>query len=847
MSEPASPPAPPPPSLREGLRLVLFGMPGAGKTSLLGALAQAAQSQEHLLHGRLTTTAEGLELLRHQLYDEGTRPTAEEVVLYPVEFEPFGQERMRAVFIDCDGRVANDLLMRRQALAPDGAEGPLAQEVLAADTLILVVDASAPASQVEADFAEFRRFLRLLERGRGERSEVGGLPVFLVLTKCDLIAQSGEAPVDWIERVEERKRQVGQRFRDFLARRDDDDGPLPFGRIDLHLWATAVKRPALAGSPARPREPYGVAELFRQCLDQAGLFHRRRRQSSRRLVWTVAGSTVVVAAMAGLTVALLSGRREPPPPPLQNRVEAYQLDERDKTVAERLKGSLPQLRDKLGRLTALREDPDFTRLPPPTRDYVQDQLRELTEYIDFYQKLQLATAPAAARSEKDLRQIEQQLRTDLAVPREAWAQTTAAGRQHQDYLDQVAALRSAVADVEEWYRQRRKEGDRLWSFAGRQPEASGKSVDWRAWQGDVEKLFAQAEPTRFRPDERLPGPGGATYGETVYRFDRVADARADWESIRRQLQRLLDISFALGLAGPLGDRPAMLAIPRKPPFTLTEARDRLQRLQAAYPRYRETFTREGLPAVIVGDISQAAAAGYEQLLEAGREAVLRQLQLAGTGSRETSERWAEVRKWLQSDPEELKAWRELARVLTGLKEGTRIDPVSELTEFLGRERFPLELRRLSLVIPDQLATPNPLRVEPDGLLSLYHLPTSKKSPALTFRVTGGVQRDPSRRVSIYTLSPTDDRSTLTYRPGDELWATLPLKDRDGDKRDNMLTWARSRSEVFQVERLSQPPRIHRRDQDNTAGDIAPGVQLTTDPPGGIPLVPELVPVVRLQK
>ena len=29
----------------------------------------------------------------------------------------------------------------------------------------------------------------------------------------------------------------------------------------MHLWATAVKRPALVGVPAKPAEPYGVAEL----------------------------------------------------------------------------------------------------------------------------------------------------------------------------------------------------------------------------------------------------------------------------------------------------------------------------------------------------------------------------------------------------------------------------------------------------------------------------------------------------------------------------------------------------------------------------------------------------------
>src|SRR5262249_11114122 len=202
------------------LRIVLFGLPAAGKSSLLGALAQAAQSQEHLLHGHLTDVSHGLDELRHRLYDENARRTAEEVVPYPIDFEPFAdngrepaaREHVAAMVVDCDGRVANDLLLRRQALDESSPEGTLAREVVEADTLLLVIDASAPPAQLDADFAEFDRFLRQMERGRGQRTEVGGLPVFVVLTKCDLLAQPGDTPGAWMERIEERKREVDGRF-----------------------------------------------------------------------------------------------------------------------------------------------------------------------------------------------------------------------------------------------------------------------------------------------------------------------------------------------------------------------------------------------------------------------------------------------------------------------------------------------------------------------------------------------------------------------------------------------------------------------------------------------------------
>src|SRR5437763_2201938 len=143
-----------------------------------------------------------------------------------------------------------------------------------------------------------------MERGRGRRAEVGGLPVFLVLSKCDLLALPDDSAATWMERIEERKRDLDRRFRDFLDRRAKEEGPPPFGTIDLHIWATAVKRPALAGSPARPREPYGVAELFRQCLAEAAEYRGRVRRADRRLWALVGGSGAVLVGMLGLIVVL---------------------------------------------------------------------------------------------------------------------------------------------------------------------------------------------------------------------------------------------------------------------------------------------------------------------------------------------------------------------------------------------------------------------------------------------------------------------------------------------------------------------------------------------------------------
>src|SRR5262249_60633632 len=120
----------------------------------------------------------------------------------------------------------------------------------------------------------------------------------------------------------------------------------------------------LAGVPAKPREPAGVAELFRHCLDAAHAFRARQRRSSRLLLWTAGGAGVVVAGMVALAAALLSGvgHNERQLSNLESRVESYRTTE-GQSSAERLRGDPRSLEERIAVVEELKRDPEFKTFP----------------------------------------------------------------------------------------------------------------------------------------------------------------------------------------------------------------------------------------------------------------------------------------------------------------------------------------------------------------------------------------------------------------------------------------------------------------------------------------------------
>jgi hypothetical protein len=823
-------PDPANPSSAEPLHIVVLGLPAAGKTSLLGALGEATHAQPELLHGRLIDASHHLDELRAVLYAGGPPSTTDEVIPYAVEFEPFanGQpsptEHVPAVLIDCDGDAASALLRQAIASAEADSRAALAREVAGADTIVLAIDAASAQEQMDATFQEFDLFLQQMEQRRGRRTEVAGLPVFLVLTKCDLLARPGDTITDWMERIETHKREMQERFRSFLERHPE--AKAVFGRIDLHLWATAIQRPASPGV-ARPREPYGVAELFRQCLEEAVGYRGSRRRSERRLAWTVGGAAGLAVVLTALVVGQVIDNYSTASSPLER--EVLNLRAADRTAADRLRGATTDLRVRLAMLERIRNDPNFSSLPRDEQRWVEERIKEATSYLAYFERLRRSPRPGELDTVEDLEKLQRSLQGELALPSPEW-EATDAGTLHRDRLRDTEGLRKAVARMRDWYKDASTRATELWTFREFGAGVGAADIDWQTWSGNVEDLLSPAGPVPVQDAEVIPGTG-LTYARTQH-FGPVKDARADWQNDRTRLRRLLDVASALGLA-TAKDRPATLVLPRE--MTMEQVRQRLQELQQAYPAFEKDFTLDNLPDAIRSKARQVARTNYGHLLPPGQAEVLRQLQQAGNGAEETAARWKAVREWLKK-PEELAAWRTLAGALLRLSEPDPRDPVEALEAFLAKDTFALTFQRILVDIPDSMPKMKP---GADAHFEIYHAATAADGPALKLAPSGEAEHVASARAYRYTFI-LPNRQSLTYTVGDRLSASLRMRE------DQTLLWNRSRSNLYRLECLRRPPLLHRNGEPAGEGTLQEGIRLGFDPEDGVPRVPDLLPQVRLE-
>ena len=499
-----------------GLRIVLFGMAGAGKSSLLGALAQAAQTQQAVLGSTLTDTSGGLAELQKRTYDGKQTQTQEEIVPYAVTLQ--GDEPLQATFIDSDGRVAQELLAGNKSVADAGG---LPRAIVDADAVVLVIAPSSEPGQLDQTFQQFSDFLKLFEQHRGRRSDIAGLPVYLVLSKCDLLAKKDDTHSAWMERIEERKRKIAKRFEDFL----EENRVMPFGKIDLHLWATAVKRPALSDRPAKPQEPYGVAELFRQVLDSARVFHDHRAQAHRRLHVAVLGLVAVVAVMGVLAAWFFMTRPSADLAALENSIQAV-LPGQGTSATERLR---EPLEPKIKELVKIQAHPEFANLEPKQQELVRQTLREMEAYLDLVKKTDTLKRVRFFKKEEEIDEGNREL-AKMSLPAEYTAQwnDTRLARKLAAHRAELAALAKALADEKEWLKKQIDEGEKL----PRITIAGEGSPERQAWITRADAFLKRKDLTKD-----VPGVPNMKLRD-LYEFPTVAALREEYERIRPRVERI---------------------------------------------------------------------------------------------------------------------------------------------------------------------------------------------------------------------------------------------------------------------------------------------------------------------
>ncbi len=393
-----------------------------------------------------------------------------------------------------------------------------------ADTLLLVVDASSGSAAVKRDFAQFRQFLNILEESRSHHTAVSGLPVYLVLTKCDLLASKTDMSPQWMERIEELKRKVDQWFRESLKKSPSEEES-PFGKIDLHVWATAIKRPPLRNREEAPQEPYGIGELFRQCLLSAQNFRQQEQAAQRYLQGIAAALFGIVAVMVLLGLIFWANQGDPSATAVESRIQRYKEEAVEKPGV--LYGNPAR---EIRQLESFQESEKFSAVTPELQKYVKNTIAKLEEYQKYEKKVEKISDPRWKDSVEELKQIEEQL-LQLSPPKqyaEEWVNHTEAGRKRERGLDDIRQLRKhielAKTQIEDLIKRKQKiESEPL--------SKSAREEKYRSLLRDADSLLYN----EANKNQTLPGYSRLTVAD-VLKFNEVASLYREWLVERKGIE-----------------------------------------------------------------------------------------------------------------------------------------------------------------------------------------------------------------------------------------------------------------------------------------------------------------------
>ncbi len=790
-------------------RVVFFGPARSGKSSLLEAFLRIAAGVDAELVGVSAHAGGGL-------------------VPHLVRVDRPALAGGPVVVCDCDGQAAGELLCRPTALVRTAARGAVADAVRSADALVLVVDAADSPEQVDATFRAFGDFLDSLEEGRTFGREVGGLPVFLTLAKCDALARPDEEPGTWLRRVGQREREVRDRFEDYFGSDVIPSGSpfLAFGSIDLRPAATAIRVPPgpMFEAYADADGTFGVVDLVHAVLPAAREYRDRLLRAKKRLKATVGGVGFLVGAMLlGLAFFGLAGGFGP-----QDALAQQVRDFRTHEAPAAVRLSDKNLAGYRKELADIRQAMGFLSLPADLQQYVERRLAEVDAYRDYRAKFQKPRlGPADVRTREELDALEAAIAGELAPPTgfaAEWTDTEAV-RLRDKWKTDARLVREAEGQLHDWYRGLIRSANQL-MLADKPPDFG--------WRTQVESLVKQAATPPFRAAEAVPGSptvpvrrGEPLTYAPAYEFDRLDLARRDWDETRDRLLQLRSLADTLGLTTGPGTPPAVLELPEPTGDTavsLALGADRIRALSGSYPDFK-TWATANFPDPARRWLDPRLRAAFDTGSRHVRRVILDRLPA------DKPEDWTKLADGLLAEPA-LKDWGALLGAIRAWAEpgSTPVDPVAELAAFLKQQRFDVTLKSLDLTIPDDLLD---ARAVPAGKLVVRVHPPGGEAKEFAFKPVGDGTRD--RPVTVFRFTPDGHPGTLSLRPGDDVTATLPLRSGGQDYR---LVWSGGRSASFRWDALNQPPVLEK------VGPLpapvrVPGVKLD-----GGPAVPGLLPDVK---
>jgi hypothetical protein len=804
-------------------QVLLFGHSGAGKSALLGALFQAGEIQGETLRGELIEPSGRLASIRDAVYSgKELEKTHAELTSFAVRLRPWRDgtqavsEPVSITLNDCSGKAAESLIRHPSSLRDPETRATLARAVIDADAIVLMVNASSDDRELSAAFVEFHAFLTVVAQGKASAREVGGFPVFLVLTQCDKLARPADTCAAWEERVRERSEEAWGKFHSFLkdaAHEDEFPSPfLPFGSIELIVQGVAVRWPRLADAPGQPTVPFRVAELFRDCFAAAKIHQERESRSDRRLKWMLRYAVSIAAIMVLGSIGMTFFRPSPVDFQLADRVTAYRMQE-PLAVVRLLEPNLSRNKETL---TSFHDDPGYFTLRDDLKQFVDSRLKEIDDYKRYRDKLKEAISPNDTRTLEELAKVEQTLRGELALPADYSWEDTQAAQLRDKWLADVKAIRDGENTFQDYYLNFVRRGVALTltsSFGGN-------------WRMDVNGLLAEAVHPPADLNKALTGSSGVSVrrGEAVtnrvpYEFERVYQARKNWDLTSDTLTHLRDLADALGLtAGP--DRPEpLLALPEPSPnidsATLPAAR--WTSLKRGFNYFSDDFREwsiDGFPDRGRSILGERLESNFKTGLRHVKALVLARID-PSLLKNDTPEKWRLLADILTDPATPFPEWGRWLHLYANLRDSSAPNPVLELAAFLRTNSFILNPSGFDLVIPTDLSSE---KVLPNGSLTLTTLHSGSAAATKRYKQLGEGERNGS--LTTYRFSAEGDVKT-TYFPGDLLRIELPVKSGTQELR---LVWEGGTIRSYPFDLLSREPRLLKS---NGTSEPAVGVKLST--------------------